>query len=161
MFLINNYFFRKTKSISRKEAAELLPTKTIPIPARLSYQSRTTNPPTNPPTNPSTNLSSIPSCQISSLFTRSSLISTDISSTLTLPSSLSIKSISTMISTEMIPMLSACHVMKLPAVRMPRLVMLGLIMLWLIPGRVDGIRCYTDLEANKVRSRIVIHRIVL
>ena len=155
MFLINNYFFRKTKSISRKEAAELLPTKTIPFPARLSYQSRTTN--------PSTNLSSIPSCQISSLFTRSSLISTDISSTLTLPTSLSIKSsISAMLSSTVnIPMLSACHVMKLPAVRMPRLVMLGLIMLWLIPGRVDGIRCYTDLEANKVRSRIVIHRIVL
>ena len=151
MSLINNYFFRKTKSISRKGAAELLPTKTIPIPARLSYQSRT---------NPLTNLSSVPSCQISSLFRRSSLISIDMSSS-TLPSSLSIKSISTMISTLMIPMLSACHVMKLPAVRIPRLVMLGLIMLWLIPGRVDGIRCYTDLEANKVRSRIVIHRIVL
>ena len=147
-------FFRKTKSISRKEAAELLPTKTIPIPARLSHKLRT-----NPPTNPST----IPSCQISSLFTRSSLISTDISSTLTLPPSLSTKSsISAMLSSTVnIPMLSACHVMKLPAVRIPRLVMLGLIMLWLIPGRVDGIRCYTDLEANKVRSRIVIHRIVL
>ena len=151
MSLINNYFFRKTKSISRKEAAELLTTKPILIPARLSRR------------NPPTNLSSIPSCQISSLFRRSSLISTDISSTLTLPSSLSTKSsISAMLSsTVMIPMLSACHVMKLPAVRMPRLVMLGLIMLWLIPGRVDGIRCYTDLEANKVRSRIVIHRIVL
>ncbi len=133
-------FFRKTKSISIKES-ELNPSKTFQIPTRLSNK-RSTN---------STNLSAIPSCQISRLSTRTSLISTNTS-----PSTLPLSLIMTFsISTVMSPMLSACHVMKLRAVRMPRLVMLSLIMLWLIPGSVEGIRCYTDLEANKVKFRII------
>ena len=134
-------FFRKTKSISIKES-ELTPSKTLQIPTRLSNKRSTS---------PSTNLSAIPSCQISRLSTRTSLISTNTS-----PSTLPLSLIMTFsISTVMSPMLSACHVMKLRAVRMPRLVMLSLIMLWLIPGSVEGIRCYTDLEANKVKFRII------